>query len=441
MLKGDKFSIQQESKQSKASKQKKMAEKFNTQGQILFWRDFLSKPVFQRSESDTDHALGLLRHYSLLREASDEMLENLTKQLAIVEMTQGQRVDTVQVVDSRFVKPASDLIILLDGRMQWSFPAPARHARIIGNVYGSGDVLSGSKLLRNALPAGSSFICEQRGTTALVAGEEHTAAVVNESDRRELQSRLSFLRTLTVPLVTSWSNEEVTEVAKALLPLRLASHTVVIREHEPSDALYLVRSGKLKVVREVDFSTPAQPSAKLLELCTLCPGEYFGELGLLSRDVDAPRATTMSKADIQRLVREPLLPSTRGGHGSKEVGSATAAGTGGSSMLPVDSSVVKTMLDEDGNSVLITRPRQATVYCHTPVELLMLPVELFDELFVRAGCATRANATVALLKMREYALGYPTEAEVRSYFSKQKKWADYKANIYSGNSKNLVGSG
>lgn len=409
--------------------------KSSTQAQILFWRDFLSKPVFQRSENDTDHALSLLRNYGPLRDiGSDELLENLTKVLAVVEMTQGQRLDTVQVVDSRFVRPAHDLIIMLDGRVHWSFPAPARHARIIGSVYGAGDVLTGSRLVRNALPAGSSFVCEQRGTTALVVAEEHAATIVHENDKRELQNRLAFLRTLTVPLVTSWGPEEQAELAKALLPLRLASHAVVVREHEPSDALYFVRSGKLKVVREVDFSTAAQPAAKLLELCTMCPGEYFGELGMLSRDVDAPRATTMNKEEIAALVEAPLLPSSRMEQHARAAelrGGSKAAGGASGHVLPVDSSVVKTALDDDGNPVLLTRPRQATVYCHTPVELLMLPVERFDDLFVRATSVSRSNATVALLKMREYALGYPTQAEVRSFFSKQKQWSDFKNNINS----------
>ena len=413
--------------------------------QISFWRDLLAKPVFQRTEADIDRALLFLRTNNILRECSDEALENLTKHIVLVEMTQGQKLETVQVQDSRFLRPAGDMLIVLDGRIQWSFPAQKRHTRVVGCVYSGGDTITGSKLFSSVLPSGSSFISEQRGTFALVFPEEHIQNIVNDQDKKELQQRMAYLRTLTVPLVTSWTDNEVADLAKNLIPLKLASHTVVVREHEASDGMYFIRSGKLKVVREIDFSVGNHPNAKLLELATLCPGEYFGELGLLSRDVDAPRATTLSKSEIQALVKEPLLPTTssnrtsttefkRNNNNSNNALSTTTTTTtsltGSGNVLPVDSSVVKTTVNESGEIILATKPRQATVYAHTFVELLVLPVDSFEDLLVRASSASRAHATVALLKMREYTLGYPTQNDIKCYFMKQKKWSDFKATVF-----------
>jgi CRP-like cAMP-binding protein len=459
--------------------------------QVAFWSEFLAKPAFQRSESDVDRAVTLLRCFALFRNASEELLEVLTKSLALVEMAQGQRLETVQVVDSRFLRPAIDTVVLLDGRVQWAFPAPLRHTRVVGHVFSGGDAISGSRLFRAVLPFGSSFVCEQRATTALVLSEDAAQHIVNDADARELQSRMAFLRTLTVPLVTSWTDAEVADLARALVPLRLPSHAVVVREHEATDALYFVRTGKLKVVREIDFSgassSPAAaaavasgggggapsspgggggggtssaaattgrhdhkqhpPNAKLLELATLCPGEYFGELGLISRDVDTPRATTLNKDAIMALARESLLPDARRmaaaaaasasspdlitGATSHEAAAAAMVGgastthvTAAGNVLPVDASVVRTtVVGEKGEVALVTLPRQATVYAHTAVDLLMLPLEAFDRLFVRASGGTRAHATVALLKLREYALGYPTQAAIVQAFARQRDWA------------------
>lgn len=409
--------------------------------QISFWKDLLSKPVFQRTEADIDRALLFLRTSNqVLRDCSDEVLETLTKHIALVEMSQGQKLETVQVHESRFLRPALDMMVVLDGRIQWSFPAPKRHTRVVGAVYTSGDIITGSKLFASVLPTGSSFVAEQRGTFALIVPEENIQNVVNDYDKKELQQRMAYLRTLTVPLVTSWTDPEVAELARSLIPLKLPSHTVVVREHEVSDALYFIRSGKLKVVREIDFSAGNHPNAKLLELATLCPGEYFGELGLLSRDVDAPKSATMTKAEIAALIKEPLLPSARTTSSfdgtqnrTSTVLSVTTTLTAGKNILPVDSSVVKTTTNEIGEVILATRPRQATVYAHTLVDLLVLPVEKFDQLFVTASTASRSHATVALLKMREYTLGYPTQNDIKGYFMKQKKWSDFKGNILSKN--------
>ena len=78
--------------------------------------------------------------------------------------------------------------------------------------------------------------------------------------------------------------------------------TVIVRQGDPADALYFVRSGEVEVRARGDSSAVA----------TIGPGDYFGEIGVLSggeriADVVAVQPTELlrlSKDDYERYLSQ-----------------------------------------------------------------------------------------------------------------------------------------
>jgi len=72
----------------------------------------------------------------------------------------------------------------------------------------------------------------------------------------------------------------------------LAGQTIV-REGDPSDALYILTRGTVSVVRR-------DPAGREVEINTLGPGDFFGEIGLLTGG--SRGATVRATAPVEVLV-------------------------------------------------------------------------------------------------------------------------------------------
>ena len=96
-------------------------------------------------------------------------------------------------------------------------------------------------------------------------------------------------------------------LAESLQHRRVAAGEIIIRQGEPGDACYLIRSGTVEVLaREGD--------ADEHRLTTLGPGMLFGEAALLT---DAPRNATvraLEPGELLVLQRADLLAAMAGGH-------------------------------------------------------------------------------------------------------------------------------
>jgi hypothetical protein len=85
------------------------------------------------------------------------------------------------------------------------------------------------------------------------------------------------------------------ETTNRLQTLRFAPGEAVVRQGEPADRFYIITRGQVSVTR----SEPGDPPTIGTELATLGPGEYFGEIGLLTH---APRnATVRAKSGLEVL--------------------------------------------------------------------------------------------------------------------------------------------
>jgi CRP/FNR family transcriptional regulator, cyclic AMP receptor protein len=87
----------------------------------------------------------------------------------------------------------------------------------------------------------------------------------------------------TVPLFAGFSEDQLKMLVAAVNRRNVPRGTIVIVEGDPTDSLYLIISGRLKVMM-------SDAEGKEVILTILGPGEFFGEMGLID---DEPRSATV----------------------------------------------------------------------------------------------------------------------------------------------------
>jgi CRP-like cAMP-binding protein len=85
--------------------------------------------------------------------------------------------------------------------------------------------------------------------------------------------------------------EKWDELARAVEDLVVAPGTVILRQGDPGDKFYLIRTGRVRVFRE-DASLET-------ELSVLQAGDDFGEIALF---MDEPRSATVAALEETRLM-------------------------------------------------------------------------------------------------------------------------------------------
>jgi CRP-like cAMP-binding protein len=314
---------------------------------------------------------------------------------------------------------SSEILVVVFGCVMLRVPQPQG---ISQTIVEKGEAI-GTSIVSNALPAGSQYVTTE-ATELLCFSSDSIEEHLEKLEEIELQQRKSFFQNLTVPILATWNEEQFDRLARCVYPIRVLSRELVVREGTEASAAYFISSGKLKVVREIDFShTSGVPSVKLLELATLAEGEFFGELALLRHRVDSTKKIKLNKLtneisfgakkDTKAFVLPP--PPAFGGQQLGATPGRAAqpqkAFNAGDSSSDSDDEDFKT-LRADKAPLL----RQATVYAHTPSTLYVLLREQFISIMTGS----------ALVRLREYAKGYPSQQEIRNHFSKQQKWEDFK---------------
>jgi hypothetical protein len=102
-------------------------------------------------------------------------------------------------------------------------------------------------------------------------------------------------RVAAMPLFSGVPKEELEAVLAAVSPVRVSAGSVVVREGEPGDSLFLVVSGRLSVTTS-EFGDP-------LPLAELAPGDFFGEVALLTGRPRTATVTASTEAELLRLDR------------------------------------------------------------------------------------------------------------------------------------------
>src|SRR3989338_486639 len=81
-----------------------------------------------------------------------------------------------------------------------------------------------------------------------------------------------------VPLFAGLSEVELRQVAQVAVPRSYAAGEVILREGDPGDTCYVLRSGRARVVRE-------HPDGRAITLHNIGSGEIFGELAMFGGEV------------------------------------------------------------------------------------------------------------------------------------------------------------
>ena len=95
------------------------------------------------------------------------------------------------------------------------------------------------------------------------------------------------------PLFSGVPREELATLLSLAAPSKVAAGSVVVREGEPGDSLFLIASGRLRV------STKSDKGEEII-LAELGPGDFFGEVALLTR---RPRTATVTAVTESELLR------------------------------------------------------------------------------------------------------------------------------------------
>jgi CRP/FNR family transcriptional regulator len=112
------------------------------------------------------------------------------------------------------------------------------------------------------------------------------------ADSEESQSPVELLR--SVPLFADLEPGELESFSHVAVPRSFPAGTRVFHEGDSSDACYIVRSGSFRVTRE-------HSDGRAITLATLGPGEVFGELAMLDRDVRSASAEALDDGELLAL--------------------------------------------------------------------------------------------------------------------------------------------
>jgi MFS family permease len=98
------------------------------------------------------------------------------------------------------------------------------------------------------------------------------------------------------PVLDGVSRPALEAIATATVPYEVRAGETIMRQGDPADDLYIVRSGRLKVASSGDGTGPE------VEINTLTDGDHFGEIGLLE---GSPRTATVRAMVGCSLLRIP----------------------------------------------------------------------------------------------------------------------------------------
>ncbi|MDP1907281.1 MAG: cyclic nucleotide-binding domain-containing protein, partial [Hyphomicrobium sp.] len=108
-----------------------------------------------------------------------------------------------------------------------------------------------------------------------------------------------------MPLFAGLDEERLNVLARAIVRKSVGRNARIIGAGDPTDSLYIIISGRLKVLM-------SDEQGREVILSILSPGEFFGEMGLLD---DSPRSAsvvtleacellTISKVDFKRSLAD-----------------------------------------------------------------------------------------------------------------------------------------
>lgn len=120
------------------------------------------------------------------------------------------------------------------------------------------------------------------------------------TEKKEKKSRL-----FESPLFEEIPKEKLDEIARSLQEKVVPAHSIIFRQGDPGDSLYIINSGKVRVFRQDKDGVETH-------LSQLGPGQSFGEMALLTGEsrsanvetVEETHLSILSKDQFDRILRD-----------------------------------------------------------------------------------------------------------------------------------------
>ena len=114
-------------------------------------------------------------------------------------------------------------------------------------------------------------------------------------DPRESKDMLSHLR--AIPLFENVAEVDLEDIASQLIERRYSKGTVVVEEGLTGDYMYVIRSGRVKVIKASDDGRE-----KIMDF--LEAGDFFGEMSLIDDEPRSAHVIAMESSDLLVLRRD-----------------------------------------------------------------------------------------------------------------------------------------
>jgi len=116
----------------------------------------------------------------------------------------------------------------------------------------------------------------------------------------------------SVPLFSTLSTEQLSALAKCVVPQRYPRGALILQAEQLADALYVMQSGRAKVFE-------SRPDGRAVILSIMGPGDFFGEMALLDdlpcsasvETLEPCEVMQISKADFTRCLAGSFDLTTR----------------------------------------------------------------------------------------------------------------------------------
>jgi CRP-like cAMP-binding protein/small-conductance mechanosensitive channel len=113
----------------------------------------------------------------------------------------------------------------------------------------------------------------------------------------EAKERIDLLRRIEV--VQCLNEEETRQLASHMRKVSFASGEVILRQGDPGDSAYIVKSGRVRILLSNDSGLSEQ-------VACLAPGDFFGEMSLLTGERRTATAIALDQSDCYRLDKPEL---------------------------------------------------------------------------------------------------------------------------------------
>jgi CRP/FNR family cyclic AMP-dependent transcriptional regulator len=122
----------------------------------------------------------------------------------------------------------------------------------------------------------------------------------DQSPGEQFENNMDVEKLRAVPLFSSLDRKSAQELSEFLSIHDYEKSSVVFRNRDPGDAMYLIDLGKIRIsITDAD--------GHVVTLAELGPGEFFGEMAMLDGHGRSADATVIDDARLAKLTREDFL--------------------------------------------------------------------------------------------------------------------------------------